>query len=392
MITCSNCGHENADEAKICERCAQPLDANTLPPPRLLAQIQGLIPPEPIISTGQLSGNVDLSAIGVREKAAEPEVDALLVAGAAVIASQIAEPESEVVEPAPWLESDQRVAAPPPLPPHVRHKEPAKEQPSRLPLVLALLALLLVIAGLRYPLAGDVAAPRRPSVETAYTYIEILPERPQILLAWDYEPTTQGEMQLFALPILQHLYQKGARIANVSLRPTGPAVAAAAMAQFNLLRPPGIQSIPPRPVDFGFIPGDAVALRSLSVATVADSNLSAMNARTLGFGPDDTVESFDLIIEFSAETATSQEWVEQIATRLDIPVIMVASGAVAPVLRPYEQTNQIAALMSGYGDALAYERLLHIQGPATSQHTAQTLLHLLLIGVVCIALIRSVFR
>jgi len=228
-------------------------------------------------------------------------------------------------------------------------------------------------------------APSRPAVETAYTYIELLPNQPRVLLAWDFEPTTQGEMQLLAQPIVRHLRLRHARIANVSLRPTGPSVASDVFALVDSQLPLGAAAAQPRTIEIGFIPGDAAALRALSQAPAEAPNLSELSAQ------DETLEAFDLIIEFSAETAASREWIEQIASRQDTPMIIAASGAVAPTLRPYEQTDQIAALLSGYPDALAYEQILGQEdGPASAQQSAQTWLSLLLVALVVALIIRSI--
>lgn len=54
MNVCPQCGRENAPTARICEHCQASLDESVAPTPRLLAGIQGLIPAEPIISTGRL--------------------------------------------------------------------------------------------------------------------------------------------------------------------------------------------------------------------------------------------------------------------------------------------------------------------------------------------------
>jgi hypothetical protein len=112
----------------------------------------------------------------------------------------------------------------------------------------------------------------------------------------------------------------------------------------------------------------------------------------LALAGDEPITAFDLIIEFSAETAASRQWVEQIAARQPVPLIVAASGAVAPALEPYAQTGQIVALLSGYPDALAYEALLGIPGTATGRQMAQNAVHLLVVAVVIAALIRSLRR
>ncbi len=264
-------------------------------------------------------------------------------------------------------------------------------QPTRLLWIIALvLVATILLASFTTP-DKSAPAPRRPAVETTYTYIELLPNRARVLLAWDFEPTTQGEMQLLAQPIVRHLRLKRARIANVSLRPTGPAVAANIIAQVDNELPLGAAAAQPPSVEIGFIPGDAAALRAISQAPADTANLSELSAQDGGLDTDETLETFDLIIEFSAETAASREWIEQIASRQDTPMIIAASGAVAPTLRPYEQTGQIAALLSGYPDALAYEQILGQEdGPASVQESAQTWLSLLLAGLVIALIIRSI--
>lgn len=425
MSACPQCGRENAASASICEGCHAALDSGSAPAPRLLAQIQGLIPAEPIISTGRLREDEPPSST-------EATATSPLVAESA---REVRPEEPEDREPAPVVE--QELAAEEEQPERGRHPvwipafeaepepeaveevvaatevaEPAAEADDdrSYPIVLAkpaplalrrevrssrllwIIALVLVATILLASLATpdkSAPAPRRPAVESTYTYIELLPNRPRVLLAWDFEPTTQGEMGLLAQPIVRHLRLKRARIVNVSLRPTGPAVAADVIALVDEELPLGAAAAQPPTLEIGFIPGDAAALRALSQNPADTANLPEYSARDGGLDADETLEAFDLIIEFSAETAASREWIEQIASRQDTPVIIAASGAVAPTLRPYEQTGQIVALLSGYPDALAYEQILGQDGPAAKQQSAQTWLSLLLIGLVIVLIIRS---
>ena len=410
------------------------LDASDVPAPRLLAQIQGLIPAEPIISSGQLRED---------EPPESPEEGSTGPAVVALAATPIAEDTPDAGEPAPTTGPEEKAETTEEPPEHAEPTPPAEQdQPERgrhpvwipafedepeqgieveapvtqeetvtssalvlvepAPLVarrhfenpwlLGLIALVLISAILLASLFSpdeSAPAPRRPAVESTYTYIELLPNRPRVLLAWDYEPTTQGEMQLLAQPVVSHLRLKRARIANVSLRPTGPAVAADTIALVDSQLPLDAAATQPPVVEIGFIPGDAAALRALSQAPAETGNLSELSAQDGGLDADETLEAFDLIIEFSAETAASREWIEQIASRLDTPMIIAASGAVAPTLRPYEQTGQIAALLSGYPDALAYEQILGQDGPASKQQSAQTWLSLLLVALVITLIIRS---
>lgn len=346
MIGCRFCGAENPDDAAACAACGRPL---AVPPPQLLAQIQGVLPAEPVITTGRL-----------------PPGDEAL-----------------------WHELVTAVATPSPAPSPI----PSPPTPSvavSLPptLWLGLPMLLVILAGVVLTAVGwqpdAPAAPPRPGVVAAYHLIAALPPTARVLLAWDYDPTTQGEMRLLVRPLLQHLQSRRVILANVSLRPFGPAMAAAALAELETVVP-----FAQPPVDLGFLPGEAAALQALALAPAGAAALSAADRDRLALAADEPIAAFDLVIEFSAETAASRQWVEQVAARQPVPLIVAASGAVAPALEPYAQTGQVFALLSGYPDALAYEALLGIPGPATDRQVAQSLVLLFVIGLVVVALIRS---
>ncbi len=384
-MICPHCGKENPDGTEICQHCGEPLPPAGKPP-RLLSQIQGLIPAEPVITSGALhdpANRVPASLLPEhlsapkREEAPQPEETsaAAIAAGAATAAVASGTPEKE------------QTPGPKTLP-----ASASKPAPPRIVLpIIACIFFLLILFGSLWNLLAATEAPLRPSVKNAYAFIEILPPNARVLLAWDYDPATQGEIQLLAQPILQHLRRKGARMAFMSLRPFGPNVADDALVLSNRLRPLGEPAGPPS-ASFGFIPGESAALRSLTLSPVITSNRPAMSAQTTGLHPAQTIDAFDLIIEFSSDVASAQEWVEQTAVRSQTPLLVAASGAAAPALRPYEQTRQIGALLSGYPDALAYEILLGQKGPAYAQTTAQTLALLALLGVIFLAAFRSLLR
>ena len=385
-MICPHCGKENPDGAEICQHCGEPLPPAGKPP-RLLSQIQGLIPAEPVITSGALhdpAHRVPASLLPEhlsapeRGEAPQPEGTPAAAIAAGAAAATVA---SETPDDAPA--SSARPARAPTF-----VSSPSPEGRSYALPIIAGIFFLLILFGSLWNLMAAAEAPLRPSVKNAYAFIEILPPNARVLLAWDYDPATQGEIQLLAQPILQHLRRKGARMAFMSLRPFGPNVADDALALSNRLRPLDASAGPP-PASFGFIPGESAALRSLTLSPVIASNRPAMSAQSTGLHPAQTIDAFDLIIEFSSDVASAQEWVEQTAARSQTPLLVAASGAAAPALRPYEQTRQIKALLSGYPDALAYEILLGQKGPAYAQTTAQTLALLALLGVIFLAAFRS---
>jgi len=372
MIICHHCQQENPDEAEVCQHCGTPLLAAGQPP-RLLSQIQGLIPAEPVITTGKLRDpHHSLPATLLPEQ--------IPASSAAVKAAA----ESQKKTPVAAIAAEQ-ITTGPATAIWRGHKA------AYLPIVAGIFFIIILLSSL-----WNIMAPRlvrvSPAVKDAYAFIEILPDNANVLIAWDYAPTTQGEMQLLAQPILQHLQRKRARVVFMSLHPFGPAVAADAMNLSREEMSPHMLGAETTPVEFGFIPGENAALQSLALSPIIASNQPLMSAAATGISPAQSIDAFDLIIEFSSDLASSQQWVEQIAVRTQTPLIVAASGAIAPILRPYEQTRQIRVLLAGYPDALAYERLLGQKGPAYAQTTAQSLTIVLLIGLIILAAFRSLFR
>ncbi len=359
-MLCPHCGKENPNDADICQHCSEPL-----PPasqrPRLLSQIQGLIPAEPVITSGRLRA------------ADRIPIDAL--------------PET-LVEPAPAVRAQPAVGEQEPA----GASAPASMARRNITLwMVAAAAFLAALLGSFWNPLGVTGAPIRPSVKNAYAFIEILPPNANVLVAWDYDPAVQGELQLLAQPILHHLQRKRARTVFMSLRPFGPNVAADAQALTARLAP-GVAIAAPSPAQMGFIPGESIALRSIALSPVNASNQPRLTIQEAGMRPAQDIDAFDLVIQITADMTSSREWVEQVASRSDAPLLVAASGAVAPLLRPYEQTGQIRVLLAGYPDALAYEQLLGQEGPATKQATSQALLTGLFLAVVLFAALRSLFR
>ncbi len=370
-MICASCGKEVPENLEVCPHCGEPIEERPGLPPRLLGQIQGLLPAEPVITSGRLIDPTHTLS-----------VQTLPTALSAADASQ--RPKPSVTSP-----PDSRAT---------QHPPPQTERPSRrvsastktrsLRLV-AKLFFVVILIGSVVNVLGSEGAPVRPSVKNAYAFIEILPANANVLVSWDYDPATQGELQLLAQPILLHLQRKKARITFVSLRPFGANVAYDALASAYYQQQRTVLAAPP-PTLLGFIPGETVALRSLALSPVQTSPAPRVSAWSMAMEPQMDIGAFDLIIQLSADVTSSRDWVEQVSTQWQqTPLIVAASGAAAPMLRPYEQTGQIRVLLAGYPDAVAYEQLLGQEGPASRQITSQTLAMLLFLGIVCFAALRS---
>ena len=259
---------------------------------------------------------------------------------------------------------------------------------SYLPESLLQRAPFLPGTGLKEPLPRTFEA--APAVADLYEQIESLGSDAHVLVAFDYDPSSIGEMDVVARDILGHLMDRDAQVVAVSLLPAGAATAQ------HLLE----ELAAGRYVNLGYLPGQAVAVRrlgrSLQTALPHDFlgnpvvDLDVMEGMT-------SLQSFELIIELAAAQDTLRWWIEQAGTPYDVPLGAGVSASVEPMARTYYETEprQLVGLLGGVSGAATYQALRSDQrtgsGPQdrpqddiTDRLDAQLAGHLFLVLVILI--------
>lgn len=211
-------------------------------------------------------------------------------------------------------------------------------------LLIALLALVLValpfIPGILPPgLFVEPARQGAPSQLQAATFanlIEGLPADSPVVVAFDYDPASTGELNPGASALVTHLMKRGIGMTTVSTYPAGvgvgqglldPALKEAA-AEVKLKYPDAV-----------FIPGGAVGLRRLVTA------------------PETFFNNVSLIVVITGSAESAQAWIEQVQAPTGRKMALIISAAAEPLLRPYTQgdTPQLAAWVSGLSGGMAYQ-------------------------------------
>jgi hypothetical protein len=240
-------------------------------------------------------------------------------------------------------------------PPSVTPKSiarPKAHQLSRLPRLIIYFALIAAVA---FPLLlGESLLLRAidpsPAVVDLCDSIEALDSAAPVLVAFDYDPTTAGEMDVVARAIVSHLADQEARLVAVSLLPAGPATAqrlleeTAAAGQY---------------ANLGYVPGQAAAVRLLGQSLEAASPLDYQGTPLAGLAAMDGVTSlqdFDLVIELAGTQETLRWWIEQGGQPYGIPMGTGVSASVEPFAQPYYETEsrQLVGLVSGVPGAAMY--------------------------------------
>ncbi|MEA3349460.1 MAG: hypothetical protein U9Q82_02430, partial [Chloroflexota bacterium] len=190
--------------------------------------------------------------------------------------------------------------------------------------------------------------------------IDELSSKSPVLVSFDYEPGTAGEMEAAAAAVIDHLMLKGAYITLVSTSPTGPALAehfiTTVQAEHKYVS--GRQYI-----NLGYIPGGASGLMGFAKVPQRITPISFDGFEAWSTAPLEKVNSlsdFELAIVITDNPDVARTWIEQIQPGLKhTPFVIVASAQAEPVLYPYygREKAQVNGLVSGIIGGAAYEQI-----------------------------------
>jgi len=224
------------------------------------------------------------------------------------------------------------------VPAHPRLHQPALWLPWIF-LIVGLAVMLPLWAGWGSPPASD---PHLWSgVDATYRAIERLPAGARVQLFWAYDPATAGEMDLLSTTVMRHLLQRTVMFDAVALLPNAPATAQRVVNRLLDRRLPDLTGVIAQDaLTVRFVPGGATILPL--------------------FGQN----SADLAVVLAARAEDVQDWLEQVASVNQVPVVAVTAAAADPVLRPYLDSGQIVGLVSGFDGAYHYtERMAAAPDP-----------------------------
>jgi hypothetical protein len=194
------------------------------------------------------------------------------------------------------------------------------------------------------------------SVRAVEAVQRITPDDP-VLVAFDYEPATVGEMEATAASTLDHLLLlKHPKLALISTSPTGAVLADRFMSTTLKARgyQRGIQY-----VSLGYLPGGLAGVRAFTRDPVAAMPLGADAERVW---ESDVLSGVARLSDFAAifvltdGLESGRVWIEQTASlRGTGSLILVSSAQAGPMLLPYVDSGQVDGLVAGLNGAAGVE-------------------------------------
>jgi len=244
---------------------------------------------------------------------------------------------------------------------------------------------LLVAVGVILPLLHPLNLPITvtPRVQAAFDAIDALPAGSKVLISMDYEPDIMAELLPMSIAVLRHCFRKHLQVVAMTLYPAGTglglqAINAAAQAEGAVKNKDyawlgyksGFQVVMigigenlrgMYPVDFYGTPLDSIPV------------LRGVN----------TYRQMAMVINLSGSSAADY-WIQFAQGRFHAPLVLGCTAVMATDYYPYLSSKQILGLIGGMKGAAEYERLMDVIGDARRGMDAQSLVHLIVVGLVLV--------
>jgi hypothetical protein len=248
---------------------------------------------------------------------------------------------------------------------------------------LLILAAVLVPFLLPFDLGGSTfSIAGTPAAEFFDTLEQRAPAGGTVILAFDYDPSQSGEMDLIAESIVRDLIRRRVNIIAVSTLDTGMSLAqrildAAALEAGNYTYGSNYVIL--------YLPGQEAGLAQLAAVGLPDTNDFVMHYSLTQIALTAKVRTLrdaNMIVELAGSEDPLKLWMEQVQPKAGVPIAAAVSAAVEPKARVYRGSEQLIALMGGLLSAAQYEVLSNQPGVAVISVNAQTAAQLALVLVI----------
>ncbi|MEW6411414.1 MAG: hypothetical protein AB1483_02955 [Candidatus Zixiibacteriota bacterium] len=221
-----------------------------------------------------------------------------------------------------------------------------------------------------------------PEAQSLYDAVEALPNGCNVMVVYDYYPSTIAECEPIAIAALHHLFRKDCKVITLSNIPYG----GPSMAE-RVTRMMAEQYGKEYGVDFvnlGYKYGYVAVLSGMgqSIEGIFPTDNSGTPLSELPLM--DSVKNYDDIsfIFEVADNATADYWVSIVNAQYGVPIGCGGTAVMAPKFYAYVSSGQFVGLLGGMRGAAEYELLINEKGDAVTGMQAQSLVHLLIIALV----------
>ncbi len=244
------------------------------------------------------------------------------------------------------------------------------------------------------PMLMGLVFPQEPSQEVldVFETVENLEEGSNVLMAYDYDPASKGELEPMAAAFVRHCAEKKHKLYFITLWPAAVPMLQKNIAILNREYPE--YTYGENYVNLGFRPGQEGVIKVIvtDIKKLYANDVDGTDLNELPITANlKNIQSMDLIINVSAGTPGSKEWVQYAATPYDIKMVAGVTGVGYTPLVPYVP-KQLAGILGAIKAAAEYEEAVLLQYPKLRENPAtqeglrkmgpQLVAHMLIIGLI----------
>lgn len=242
---------------------------------------------------------------------------------------------------------------------------------------------ILVLVPLIWPISLPLVI--SPPVRGFVAAIDALPEGSTVLMSCDYDPGAIPEMVPMTRTAFRHLLSRNIKVVVTVLWNGGPGLVDGVLAEVAEEFPDKTYGVDF--INLGYKSGNEAVMVLMGQGVANAFPRDYRGTPTRSYPIMQTVSdysSFPLLVSISAGYPGTKEWVQQVNTRFNLPMVSGVTAVSAPEYYPYLQSGQLGGLLGGMAGAAEYEKARGESATATQGMDAQSLGHLFV--ALCIVL------
>ncbi len=221
---------------------------------------------------------------------------------------------------------------------------------------------ILMLLAVAIPILFELTFPEKATglAQAVFDEIEALDPGDKVLMAWDFDPASEGELGPMATAFTYHCATKGLKLYYMSLWPVGPQMVDDNIA--NVIKtdfPDLVYGVDY--VNLGYKSGNEAVIKVIitDIRGLYTTDAKGTSIRDIPMMRGiENIQQMDLIINISAGYAGTTEWVLFAVTPYpDIRLVAGVTGVQAPLLYPYIP-EQLPGLLGAIKGAAEYEKLV----------------------------------
>ncbi|MCP4358656.1 MAG: hypothetical protein GY796_11615 [Chloroflexi bacterium] len=242
--------------------------------------------------------------------------------------------------------------------------------------LFALILMVVIGLGLRGQILVDIPTVVPAAMSGVNTAVTAATGE-TVLVAFEYTPAMAGELTPEADLLLSQLSGNGSTILTLSQYTAGTAVAKNVTAPYTTS-------------NLGYLPGGPAGLRHLGECFAQETACQNLFNQPLSASDQEELANVALVLVVTANRESLVNWVEQVGTSGNVPLVAGVTQSLAPIASPYFAAGQLQGVLNGVPATAVYQQTYNINTQTTDLQNlfnAQLMAQMLLIVVLILGAI-----